>query len=126
MPNVKKPLPTDAELSILNVLWGKGPSTVRAVFEALPASAGYTTVLKTMQIMAEKGLVKRDESERSHVYRAAVGAEATQERMVGELIDKAFSGSAAQLVMRALESRVSSKEELAAVRALLEKKKGGA
>lgn len=123
---MKKPLPTDAELSILNVLWAKGPSTVRAVFESLPESAGYTTVLKTMQIMAEKGLVKRDESERSHVYRAAIGAEATQERLVGELIDKAFSGSAAQLVMRALEARVSSKEELAAVRALLEKKKGGA
>jgi predicted transcriptional regulator len=123
---MKKPLPTDAELGILNVLWAKGPSTVRAVFEALPASAGYTTVLKTMQIMAEKGLVKRDESERSHVYRAAIAAEATQERLVGELIDKAFAGSAAQLVMRALETRKASPEELKAVRALLQRKKAEA
>jgi predicted transcriptional regulator len=117
----KPPLPTDAELAILNVLWAKGPSTVRAVFEELEASTGYTTVLKTMQIMTDKGLVRRDESERSHVYRAAVPAEATQQRLVTELIDKAFGGSAAQLMMRALSSRAPSAEELDAVRALLDK-----
>lgn len=119
------PLPTDAELAILNVLWARGPSTVREVFDELTADTGYTTVLKTLQIMAEKGLVKRDESERSHVYRAAAAAEATQQRLVGALIDKAFSGSAAQLMMRALATRPASAEELDEVRALLARAKPG-
>lgn len=117
----KPPLPTDAELAILNVLWAKGPSTVRAVFEELESTTGYTTVLKIMQIMTEKGLVRRDERERSHVYRAAVPAEATQHRLVTELMDKAFGGSAAQLMMRALASRPASADELEAVRALLDR-----
>ena len=111
-------MPTDAELAILRVLWAKGPSTVRDVFEALAGDTGYTTVLKLMQIMAEKGLVKRDESRRSHVYSAVPTQEKTQQRMLGELIDKAFAGSAAQLVQRAVTG--ASKKDLEEIRALLD------
>jgi BlaI family transcriptional regulator, penicillinase repressor len=125
----KKPLPTDAELAILGVLWRLGPSTVREVHEALkPAqSTGYTTVLKLMQIMAQKGLCRRDESQRSHVYRALVAEEPTQRRLLGDLMQRAFSGSASQLVMRALSVQPASAGELAEIRALLdglEKKEG--
>lgn len=117
-----RPLPTDAELSILNVLWRRGPSTVRDVFEALQGDTGtgYTTVLKLLQIMMQKGLVKRDESQRSHVYRAAASEEQTQKRLVGELLDKAFGGSAPALVMRALSVKPASRAELDAIRALLD------
>lgn len=117
-----KPLPTDAELAILSVLWRRGPSTVRDVFEALHegSGAGYTTVLKLLQIMTQKGLVKRDESQRSHVYRAAASEEQTQKRLVGDLLDKAFGGSAQALVMRALSVKPASEAELAAIRALLD------
>jgi predicted transcriptional regulator len=119
---VEKPLPTDAELSILAVLWKRGPSTVRDVHEALQPThdTGYTTVLKLLQIMAQKGLVKRDESQRSHVYRAAVPADKTQRRLVGDLLDRAFAGSTADLVMRALSVKPASAEELAAIRELLD------
>jgi predicted transcriptional regulator len=118
----KKPLPTDAELSILAVLWRLGPSTVREVHEALKPvqDTGYTTVLKLMQIMAQKGLVERDESQRSHVYRAATAEEQTQRRLLGDLMEKAFSGSASQLVMRALSVKQASQKELAEIRALLD------
>src|SRR3954471_22971423 len=111
-----KPLPTDAELAILAVLWKRGPATVRDVHDALRASqdTGYTTVLKLLQIMTQKGLVKRDESQRSHVYRAAATADRTQKRLVGDLLDKAFAGSAHDLVMRALSLKPASREELAA------------
>lgn len=117
-----KPLPTDAELAILAVLWKRGPSTVRDVHDALRASqdTGYTTVLKLLQIMTQKGLVKRDEAQRSHVYRAAATADRTQKRLVGNLLDKAFAGSAHDLVMRALSLKPASREELAAIRALLD------
>lgn len=117
-----KPLPTDAELAILTVLWRRGPSTVRDVFEALrdDAGTGYTTVLKLLQIMMAKGLVKRDESQRSHVYRAAASEEQTQKRLVGDLLDRAFGGSAQALVMRALSVKPASDDELAAIRALLD------
>lgn len=116
------PLPTSAELSILAVLWRRGPSTVREVHEALKDAqdTGYTTVLKLMQIMAQKGLVTRDESQRSHVYRALVSEEQAQRGLLTDLMDKAFSGSAAQLVMRALSSERASREELAEIRALLD------
>jgi predicted transcriptional regulator len=119
---IDKPLPTDAELAILSVLWKRGPSTVRDVHEALRAShdTGYTTVLKLLQIMTQKGLVKRDESQRSHVYRAAATADRTQKRLVGDLLDKAFGGSTSDLVMRALSVKPASAEELAAIRALLD------
>jgi predicted transcriptional regulator len=118
----KPPLPTDAELSILSVLWRLGPSTVRDVHEALSPSqgTGYTTVLKLMQLMAQKGLVLRDESQRSHVYRVAAPEAQTQRRLLGDLMDKAFAGSASQLVLRALSVKRTSPEELEQIRALLD------
>lgn len=116
------PLPTSAEISILAVLWQRGPSTVREVHEALKDAqdTGYTTVLKLMQIMAQKGLCARDESQRSHVYRALVSEEQAQRGLVADLVDKAFGGSAAQLVMRALSSDRASREEIEEIRALLD------
>lgn len=115
--------PTDAEIEVLNLLWQKGPTTVRGVHEALTKlrSIRYTTTLKTLQVMADKGLVTRDESQRAHVYEAAVGKEETQQDLVGDLIDRVFGGSAAGLVSRALSARQASDEELAEIRRLLEK-----
>ena len=117
------PKPTAAETEILTVLWDRGPSTVRAVHEVLEAKreTGYTTVLKLLQIMAGKGLVLRDERERTHVYRAAQPREAVQGELVGDLIDRAFDGSAAELVMRALSTSRPSKDELDRIRALLDR-----
>ncbi len=115
--------PTAAELAILNVLWASGPSTVREVLEAQSRDGketGYTTVLKLLQIMTEKGLVSRDESQRSHVYRARSSAEATQRRLVGDLIDRAFGGSAEKLILHALSAKPASPEELASIRRLLD------
>ncbi len=119
---VRNVLPTDAELQILSVLWRDGPSTVRDVHEALAAvqDTGYTTVLKLMQIMAQKGFVARDETNRSHVYRAAISEEQAQRGLLGQLMDKAFSGSAAQLVMRALSMQPSSSVELDEIRSMLD------
>jgi predicted transcriptional regulator len=116
------PLPTDAELAILGVLWREGPSTVREVHEALHPSqgTGYTTVLKLMQLMAQKGLVARDESQRSHVYRAANAEAQTQGRLLGDLMERAFAGSASQLVLRALSVKRTSPEELQEIRTLLD------
>lgn len=119
-----KPTPTAAELAILKVLWTRGPSTVREVHELLEGDTGYTTVLKTMQIMADKRLVTRDESSRSHVYSAAIQAAPTETRLVSELMDKAFEGSAGKLAIRALSTGKASKEELAEVRRLLETLEG--
>lgn len=118
----RPPMPTDAELAILRVLWAQGPSTVRAVQEHLDRAAptGYTTVLKFLQIMMEKGLVTRDESERAHVYAAAVREEAAQRRLVDDLMERAFGGSAQQLVMRALGAKGVSADELQQIRALLD------
>lgn len=129
MAKPPKPRPTDAELAILGVLWSLGPATVREVHEALPAKVrrGYTTTLKLMQIMAEKGHLQRDESQRSHVYTAAAEEGEMQDTLVGDLLDKAFGGSAAKLAMRALAREPASPEELAEIRALLarlEAKKG--
>ena len=100
--------PTDAELAILRVLWERGSSTVRQVHEALADTreTRYTTTLKLMQIMAEKRLVSRDESARTHVYSAAVGQEQTQRELVKDLVDRAFGGSAATLVLRALSRAI--------------------
>lgn len=119
---MKRLTPTDAQLAILNVLWQRGPSTVREVHEGLPESLrrGYTTTLKLMQIMAEKGLVERDDSARSHVYAPALERDSLQETLVGDLLQKAFEGSAAKLAMRALSSARSSPEELAEIRDLLD------
>ena len=113
--------PSPAELGLLRVLWTRGPSTVRAVHEAVEQEhpVGYTTVLKQLQIMTDKGLVTRDTSRRSHVYAAAVDEAATQKHLVSDLIDRAFGGSAAALVMRALSDEVGE-AELAEIRALLE------
>jgi BlaI family transcriptional regulator, penicillinase repressor len=115
------PQPTNAELAILRVLWRDGPSTVRDVYERLPThDVGYTTVLKTLQIMTEKGLVERDESARSHVYRAAVPANVVKRRMVSDLLDRAFEGSAASLVMHALTARTASAADLAQIRSIID------
>jgi len=120
------PRPTDAELAILRVLWRRGPSTVKDVHDELDRSAptGYTTTLKQLQIMAEKGLVTRDESQRAHLYTARLPAEQTQSQLVGDLLDRAFEGSASRLVMRALASRPASAEELAEIRQLLNQLEG--
>jgi BlaI family transcriptional regulator, penicillinase repressor len=115
------PRPTDAELAILHVLWDLGPSTVRRVHEALSRrETGYTTTLKLMQIMAEKGLVLRDESARTHVYAANVGEADTQTQLVKDLMKRAFGGSAKALVMRALAADETSSEELREIRKLID------
>jgi BlaI family penicillinase repressor len=116
------PRPTDAELEILTVLWSRGPSTVREIHEvtAKRKPTQYTTVLKLMQIMAEKGLVRRDEEQRAHVYEAACPPEWTQKQLAGDLLERAFNGSAARLMQGALSSRKTSKAELAELRKLLD------
>ena len=121
------PRPTDAELAILRVLWRRGPSTVKDVHEELARRdpAAYTTTLKQLQIMAEKGLVTRDESQRAHVYAARLPQEATQTQLVRDLLDRAFEGSASRLVQRALSSRPATPEELAEIRELLDQLAGG-
>ncbi len=126
MTDPKRERPTDAQLAILSVLWTRGPATVREVHEALPEGSkrGYTTTLKQMQIMAEQGLVERDESQRSHVYNANVVQSETQGRLVDDLMQKAFGGSATRLVMRALSDKAASAEELAEVRELLDRLEG--
>ena len=122
------PHPTDAELRILQVLWRDGPSTVREVHEALErlhgTDTGYTTTLKLLQNMHEKGIVHRDDAGRSHVYRAAVSEEATQRRAAGELLDRLFGGSAAKLVMHALAAKRAAPHELEEIRHLLDKMEG--
>jgi predicted transcriptional regulator len=118
--------PTDAELAILRVLWDRGPSSVRQVREATgERGVRYTTTLKTMQNMTEKGLVHRDQSRVSHVYSAAIEEEPTQRRLVGEFLDRAFGGSAAKLVMQALAAGDISADELKEIRKLLKDKGTG-
>jgi predicted transcriptional regulator len=120
------PRPTDAELSILRVLWERGPSTVREVHEILSTSqaTGYTTVLKLLQIMTEKGLVVRDESERAHVYEARHSEQRTQRQIVADLVERAFGGSSAKLIMQALSGRKASAAELSEIRELLDELEG--
>ncbi len=121
------PRPTDAELGILNVLWERGPSTVRDVHEALyrDEGAGYTTALKLLQIMHAKGLVLRDDSERAHVFRAAVSRDRTQKRFVADMVQRVFNGSPSQLVLQALGGRPkATREELDEIRALLDRIEG--
>ncbi|MEM7305231.1 MAG: BlaI/MecI/CopY family transcriptional regulator [Planctomycetota bacterium] len=121
------PRPTPSELELLQILWATGPATVRAVHDQLSQrrDVGYTTVLKLLQIMTEKQLVERDESQRSHVYRARLAEEEAQGSMVGDLMDRAFAGSAKALVMRALADRPAEPEELAEIRRLLDELEGG-
>ncbi len=122
MAKSELPRPTDAELAILRVLWQRGPSTVRQVRDVLDRSqpTGYTTVLKLLQIMNEKGLVLRDESRRMHVYRTSRSEAQTQRQMVGDLVRRAFGGSALKLVMQALAAKKASRADLAEIRKLIE------
>jgi len=116
------PRPTDAELEILTALWALGPSTVRDIHTTIAARkpTQYTTVLKLLQIMTEKGLVRRDEKLRAHVYEAAQPREATQQQLAGDLLARAFNGSAQSLMMGALAARKTTKKELAELRKLLD------
>jgi BlaI family penicillinase repressor len=119
---MQPPKPTEAELEILNVLWMRGPSTVRDVHEEIGRNknAQYTTVLKTMQIMAEKNLLRRDERQRAHVYAATKPREWTQKQIAGDLLQRAFGNSARSLLMGALSARKASKDELNSIRQLLD------
>ncbi len=126
MNKILRPKPTDAELAILRVLWERGPSTVRDVWEQIPPAqrTGYTTILKLMQIMLEKELLARDERQRSHVYRPAVTEQQTQRQVLGYLLDRLFAGSARKLVMQALAVKKATPAELAEIRKLLDKMEG--
>ena len=126
-PPRPSPLPTDGELDILAALWRLGPSTVREVHEAMGKESGYTTTLKQMQLMTEKGLLHRSERFRSHVYEAGVPKEQTQRQITADLLERAFEGSAKSLVMGALSAQPASPEELREIRTMLdelEKQKG--
>ncbi len=117
------PKPTEAELEILQVLWENGPSSVRFVNDELAEKreVGYTTTLKLMQIMFEKGLVSRNTDARSHIYEAAIERDVTQRNLLGTFVDNVFSGSAMNLVMQALGNHKASKDELDQIKALIEK-----
>ena len=119
--------PTDSELEILNILWEKGPSTVREVHEVLELNkdAGYTTTLKLMQIMHEKDLLKRDVSNKSHIYTANVSQEKTQGQIVKRMIDNVFNGSASRLVMQALGNHKPNAEELNEIKKYLDEMEKG-
>ena len=122
MPEGDRPQPTNAELEILRVLWDRGPSTVREVFDELKRAkpVGYTTVLKFMQLMADKGLVRRNEQQRAHIYESMVPRESTQRQLVGDLLDRAFGGSAMQMVMQALSAKRATPAEIEQIRQLLD------
>ena len=122
------PRPTDAELEILTVLWSRGASTVREVYESIAERkpTQYTTVLKMMQIMADKGLVRRNEKQRAHVYEAARPQEWTQQQLAGDLLKRAFNGSARSLMLGALSAKKTTPGELAELRKLLEEYEKGA
>jgi predicted transcriptional regulator len=122
----KPPRPTEAELNILQVLWQGGPRSVRAIQQVLNETkpTGYTTVLKMLQIMTEKGLVDRDDKVRPQIYRARYSQELTQRRLLGDLVHRAFGGSVKALVLQALATKKSSPEELAAIEKLLDRMEG--
>jgi len=117
--------PTDAELGILSVLWSLGPSTVRQIAEHMDREAGYTTILKLLQIMTEKGLVRRDDTDRTHVYQSKLTEEQTQRQLVRDLLDRAFGGSSSKLVLQALSARRATAEELGEIRKLIESRRDG-
>ena len=123
----KIPRPTDAELAILRILWERGASTVRQVHDerSRERPSAYTTALKMLQIMTEKGLVRRDDSERTHVYQTRLTEEQTQRQLVRDLVDRAFGGSASKLVLQALSSRRATPEELGEIRKLIESSRDG-
>lgn len=120
------PRPTDAELAILRVLWTRGQATVRDVHEALASTraTGYTTTMKLMQIMATKGLVTRDESNRTHIYSARQTQQQTQRQLVRDLLSRAFGGSVGPLVLEALRAGETSGEDLEAIRQLIKRHRG--
>jgi BlaI family penicillinase repressor len=122
------PRPTEAELELLQILWQKEPATVRDIYDALneEKTSGYTTVLKTLQIMTAKGLVVRDEANRAHVYRATFSQDAMQSRLLADLSNRLFAGSAAQLALHALSMGPASDDELAEIRDLLERRRSAA
>jgi len=122
--------PTDVELEILQILWKEGPSTVRFVNDELNKQraneTGYTTTLKMLQLMTEKGLVSRDTSNRTHIYKALLNQEDTQKTLVNRLVDTAFGGSAMKLVMQALGNKKTSKKDLEEIKKMIDKlEKGG-
>ena len=121
------PKPTEGELEILQVIWANGPSTVRFVNDQMSKDkrVGYTTTLKLMQIMAEKGLLKRDTSGKTHIYKAAVSQQKTQQQLIDKLMTTAFGGSAMKLVMQALGNKKSTKDEIDEIRAFLDQLEGG-
>lgn len=121
MPTTKYVKPTESELEILGVLWARGLASVREVHEELAKSkdVGYTTTLKLMQIMHEKGLVKRDDSVKTHIYQAAVSREKTQKHLLGKMIDGLFGGSPTQLVLQALGNYKASEAEIEEIQQLL-------
>ncbi|GAO44364.1 BlaI/MecI/CopY family transcriptional regulator [Flavihumibacter petaseus] len=121
MASTKYIKPTDSELEILQVLWTRGLASVREVHEILAASkdVGYTTTLKLMQIMHEKGLVRRDDSVKTHIYQAAVSRERTQKHLLGKMIDGLFGGSPTQLILQALGNHKASAQELEEIQHLL-------
>jgi predicted transcriptional regulator len=126
--NPETPWPTEVELEILQVLWNRGPCTVREVHEMLYANegAGYTTALKMLQIMHAKGLVERDDSQRAHVYKAAITKQRTQKRYLADMVQRVFNGSASQMVLHALGNHPpASREELKEIRLLLSKIESG-
>jgi BlaI family penicillinase repressor len=126
MPNKPLQKPTASELEILRVLWERGPSTVRDVYEALSEKklTGYTTVLKMLQIMTTKGSVRRNEDQRAHVYEACVPAEKTKQQLAGDVLQRVFEGSASQLMLHALAGRRTSREEIEELRRLLDEHEG--
>jgi predicted transcriptional regulator len=126
MARHKSPIPTERELTILGILWELGSGTVRQVNEAMneDSATGYTTTLKLMQIMTEKGLLDRDDSQFKHVFRPAISEEKTQSQLVSDLLDRAFAGSAEKLVMRALSAKKVSAEELGKIEKMLAEYKG--
>ena len=126
MARGKTSRPTDRELTILRILWDSGPSTVRHVNDAMneDSQTGYTTTLKLMQIMTDKGLLRRDDSQFKHIFEPALTEEKAQKQLVGDLLERAFSGSAEKLVMRALSAKTISAEELASIRKMLDEFEG--
>jgi predicted transcriptional regulator len=126
MSKSSTPRPTDTELAILRVLWDRGASTVRQVHDELSRDrpTAYTTALKMLQIMTEKGLVRRDERDRTHIYHSRLTREQTQRQLVRDLLDRAFGGSASKLVMQALATKRASAEELTEIRKLIDSREG--
>ena len=127
MARMKTPHPTEMELAILRVLWERGPSTVRDIYEIVRKNrdSGYTSILKLLQIMTDKGLVTRDDTSRSHIYRPLVSEAQVQQQIVTRMLNDAFGGSAKKLVMQALSVKKSSQDEIAEIRRWLDEWEGG-